>query len=194
MQRTDYYLDTEFIDGKCLDLISIGIVSHDGRAYYAQSIEFSTSNVPDFVRDHVWSSLHYCPHSDNTQEHNQSILLSKLYHSSLNEHPGKCRLDNCPWRTRAQIRDEVEAFMNIETYGTPEFHMWCGSHDYYALCGLFGGMVNLPKGWPHAIRDLQNLLDDLHIDDADLPPLEGQAHHALTDAKYERYLFELLMK
>ena len=31
-----YYLDTEFIeDGKTIDLISIGLVSEDGREYYA---------------------------------------------------------------------------------------------------------------------------------------------------------------
>ncbi len=92
------------------------------------------------------------------------------------------------------MRNEIALFMAVEIYGKPELHAWCGCHDYFALCNLFGGMMNLPNGWPHAIRDLQNLLDDLHIADADLPAQEGPVHHALADAKYERYLFETLRR
>lgn len=49
-----YFFDTEFIeDGKTIDLISIGIVSEDGREYYAHSSEYDASKASDWVKDNV---------------------------------------------------------------------------------------------------------------------------------------------
>ena len=47
-----YWFDTEFIeDGKTIDLLSIGIVSDDGRAYYATSAEADRSKASPWVRE-----------------------------------------------------------------------------------------------------------------------------------------------
>lgn len=45
-KRTRYFLDTEFIDdGKTIDLISIGVVSDDGREFYAElSVDWSKAS------------------------------------------------------------------------------------------------------------------------------------------------------
>ena len=49
-----YFFDTEFIeDGKTIDLLSIGIVSDDGREYYAASLEADQSRADDWVRANV---------------------------------------------------------------------------------------------------------------------------------------------
>lgn len=51
-----YFLDTEFIESgahKPIELISIGIVSDDGREYYAVSSEFNESDANPWVRDNV---------------------------------------------------------------------------------------------------------------------------------------------
>lgn len=49
-----YWFDTEFIeDGHSIDLISIGIVSEDGRAYYAECRECDLSGANDWVRQNV---------------------------------------------------------------------------------------------------------------------------------------------
>ena len=53
-----FWFDTEFIeDGRTIDLISIGIVSEDGREYYAVSREFNPKKAGDWVRDNVLSKL-----------------------------------------------------------------------------------------------------------------------------------------
>lgn len=49
-----YFFDTEFIeDGKTIDLLSIGIVSEDGREYYAVSSECDVSKAGDWVKANV---------------------------------------------------------------------------------------------------------------------------------------------
>lgn len=53
-----YFLDTEFIeDGKTIDLISIGIVTEDGREFYCESSEFDESKACDWVRENVITKL-----------------------------------------------------------------------------------------------------------------------------------------
>ena len=49
-----YWFDTEFIeDGKTIDLISIGIVSEDGREYYAENSECDLTRGSDWVQHNV---------------------------------------------------------------------------------------------------------------------------------------------
>lgn len=53
-----YFFDTEFIeDGRTIDLVSIGIASEDGRAYYAESSEFDESKANEWVRANVLAKL-----------------------------------------------------------------------------------------------------------------------------------------
>ena len=49
-----FWFDTEFIeDGKTIDLLSIGIVSEDGRAYYATSSDADLSKASPWVQQNV---------------------------------------------------------------------------------------------------------------------------------------------
>lgn len=52
------WFDTEFIeDGKTIELISIGMVSEDGREYYAESADCDHSRASDWVRENVLAHL-----------------------------------------------------------------------------------------------------------------------------------------
>jgi hypothetical protein len=54
-----YFLDTEFIEYPCtIDLISIGIVSEDGREFYAVSSEFDESKASAWVKENVLKHLY----------------------------------------------------------------------------------------------------------------------------------------
>jgi hypothetical protein len=49
-----YFLDTEFSErGQCVELLSIGLVSDDGREYYAQNSDASLSSCNEFVQQKV---------------------------------------------------------------------------------------------------------------------------------------------
>lgn len=194
MANMHYYLDSEFIDdGHTIDLISIGIVSSDGREYYAQSTEFNEGNANSWVRKHVLEHLAIC-----TTEHDYPLppphyLQSKVSHDLYRvADGGVCRLPDCPWRTRLRMMHEVANFFQPDGEHTPfELWGWCSAYDYVALCQLFGTMMDIPQGWPHYIRDLQYLLDERGIADEQLPPQED-AHHALADARYIKKIWEML--
>lgn len=59
-----YFFDTEFIEygptpvnKGTIDLISIGIISEDGREYYAVTSEFDGSKADDWVKENVLAKL-----------------------------------------------------------------------------------------------------------------------------------------
>ena len=82
-----FWFDTEFIeDGKTIDLLSIGIVSEDGRSYYATNGDADLSKASPWVQENV------IPHLNTFSE-------SGTY--SLNV-------------SRQTIRDEVLAFIGTD--------------------------------------------------------------------------------
>ena len=63
-----YFIDTEFIeDGKTIDLISIGIVSEDGREFYAESWAVDWSKASGWVLDNVRPHLTGCNVMDRSE-------------------------------------------------------------------------------------------------------------------------------
>ena len=91
----NYYIDTEFIeDGSTIDLISIGIVSGDGREYYAISTEFKPRKASQWVKDNVLSQLPPKP----SAIHNPWI-------SPTDREASKA------WKSRKTIAAEVEEFL-----------------------------------------------------------------------------------
>jgi hypothetical protein len=187
---TRFYIDTEFADtGSTIELISIGLVCEDGRELYLQSAEFDPSKANDWIKENVFPHLQKC-------EIDQYFSADYTSYGPNTNHTGigKCRESNCPWRTRAQIRDEVKAFIDVgheylEDNGNPEFWSWCGSYDYVALCQLFGTMMDTPINWPHYIKDLQYILDERDVPDDWLPDQESGMHHALEDARHIKKLW-----
>ncbi len=158
-----FWLDTEFIeDGRTIDLISIGIVSEDGREYYAVSSDCDRSRANAWVRENV--------------------------------------LPMCDWSKaipRAQIRAEVLEFCGFVTYdhksgkkNQHEFWADYGAYDWVVLCQLFGGMDDLPEGWPMYCHDLQQLREV--TGNPDIPKQWGGRHHALSDARQVRDVWTCL--
>jgi len=55
-----YWFDTEFIeDGRTIDLISIGIVSEDGRTLYMENAECDLTKASGWVRKNVFPQLNW---------------------------------------------------------------------------------------------------------------------------------------
>jgi hypothetical protein len=71
-KRTRYFIDTEFLeDGRTIELVSIGVVSADGREYYAVSTEFDPEAAIPWVRENVLPQLP--PPSDQAWKSRQVI-------------------------------------------------------------------------------------------------------------------------
>jgi hypothetical protein len=188
-----YFLDTEFIeDGRTIDLISIALVSEDGRSFYRQNSECEFQKASEWV----WRNVFYhLTHFDirGKRSCNPTILsrdsgLSKTVISRCDAN--RMSEDPCPWRTRHEIRDEVLEFCNQEKYGKPEFWGYYSAYDWVAFCQLFGPMVALPKGYPMFCRDLIQWCKQLG--NPELPKQGKDEHSALLDAHWNKKVWEFL--
>lgn len=212
-----YYLDTEFIEGfhkplfgkkrHFIDLISIGIVSEDGREYYAISNEFNPKHADNWVKENVIAKLP--PKKFNYAGHDIFNELG-LYKSNK------------------QIALEIENFINCENISqggqvvlgklfpnvppNPEFYAYYADYDWVVFCSLFGRMIDLPKTFPMYCNDLKQTLDEYAksyddmfcngdesmetklgwIKNKDSYPKQENEHSALDDAKWNKRLHEFL--
>lgn len=165
-----YFFDTEFIeDGKTIDLISIGIVSENGREYYAVNKDCRLHRASDWVKENVL--IHLPPRSPSPPAHSEGDMLASQ-----------------AWKSHRQIAIEVKWFCLQET--PPEFWADYASYDWVAMCQLFGPMMDLPEGFPMYCHDLRQEVDRLKIS---LPPQFGIKHHALADARWVKESWEFCM-
>jgi hypothetical protein len=190
-----YFIDTEFLEGtqdktifgiKCgrtkptIDLISIGIVSEDGREYYAIS--------KDFNLEEAWSRCEWKKHNSTHKKDLNKNLNTKVYwikdnvlkpimvelQVQYNKETGNSKdgwdfktfkyLINKYGKTNKQISEEIKEFVgyNEPEYhlkgNYPEFHGYYSDYDWVAFCWLFGKMIELPDKFLYCI-DLKQELD-----------------------------------
>lgn len=169
-----YFLDTEFLDdgdNQRLVLISIALVCSDGRELYLVSNEFDYDEVKrdDWMRDNVLAQLPPRPH-----------------------HPDM----SGPWRTRAEIRDAIAAFIEDPGDGSkPEIWAYFASYDWVLFCQLFGKMINLPKHFPWLVNDLKVWATHMGYTGKFKELLPDTGHHdALCDARWNRDVHALLLQ
>jgi hypothetical protein len=89
-----------------------------------------------------------------------------------------------------QIVRDILTFCNPATYGKPEFWGYYADYDWVVFCQLFGSMSQLPKDYPMYCRDLKQWCDDLG--NHQLPEQGKNEHHALSDARWNRRVYEFL--
>lgn len=210
-----YFMDTEFIeDGKTIDLISIAIVSEDSREYYAINSDCDLKKANEWVKDNVIPQLPerypQSPWDGGSFNHWQLSKLWKPKEQIKREVASflGCRynysLSICENRWQRLLYNIIPFFMldlfqiqlikikfelnhGIEE---PEFIGDCCSYDWVVFCQLFGKMIDLPKGFPMYINDIQQLAKSLGNPEIPIQ-LEGN-HDALEDAKHIKKVYEFL--
>jgi hypothetical protein len=185
-----FWLDTEFIeDGRSIELISIGLVSSDGREYYAVNEEINDGEVYGKIRRHRWLM-------DNVVLH--LPLLPDMYRIVPGAGGGDdfpCRFElNCAdpvVKSRAEIAAEVEDFL-LAKPEPMELWTYYGAYDHVVMSWLWGPMANRPNGIPMFSHDLMQLASSLGVDDSTFPKQEGALHNALEDARWTKQAWEHL--
>lgn len=94
------------------------------------------------------------------------------------------------WRSRAQIRFELEHFLGVGGDEAIELWAWVGGYDHVALCQLWGPMTELPTAIPRFTRELRQLWEDRGC--PRMPRRSRDAHDALVDARDQLRRFRLL--
>ena len=92
-------------------------------------------------------------------------------------------------KTRNTIRDEITAFVGGDLLA--EFWAYYADYDWVTFCWLWGGMTDLPKGFPMLCMDLQQawiLCGRPEIK----PPDPTDEHNALADARWNEQLFRAI--
>jgi len=92
-------------------------------------------------------------------------------------------------KTRATIRDEIAAFVGGDLLA--EFWAYYADYDWVAFCWLWGGMIDLPHGFPMLCMDLQQWW--IQCGRPEIKPTDPtDAHNALADAHWNRQLYQAI--
>jgi hypothetical protein len=183
-----YFLDTEFIeDGKTIDLISIGIISEDGRNLYLIHRDFDILKAwkNDWVKNNVLKVIHedYCKNSVlKFINGGMTPKFNYLGFRSVVKEVGK---------NRKYIASAIRGFCDPEKYGKPEFWGYYADYDWVVFAQIFGTMMDLPNGFPMYCRDLNQWCDDLG--NPRLPEQTNEEHNALEDAKWNKEVYDFLL-
>lgn len=216
-KKMKYYLDTEFIEGfhkptfgkkrHFIALISIAIVSEDGREYYAISNEYNYKDADPWVKDNVIMPLYIDMVHGDARNSFDVHNFHKHYGISNNEIAQKV-FEFC---TDETLSLEKAKYYGIE-YKNVEFYGYYSDYDWVLFCSLFGRMIDLPKGFPMYCKDLKQELDGMYMhqvsrypdmtrieawlqDVKSMPnyPKQDNEHSALDDAKWNKALHEFLL-
>lgn len=192
-----YFLDSEFIeDGSTIDIISIALVSEDGRSIYRQNLDCDLNRATDWVWRNVFPHLlHFDMSGSRMCKPVESEKLPVTIHGKkvvTVDRASKCEDSGCPWATQPEIAKAVLEFCDLQKYGKPEFWGYCADYDWVAFCQLFGRMVDVPKGFPMYCRDVKQWCDQLG--NPRLPERGPGEHHALVDAEWVKEAWEFLQR
>ena len=186
-----YFMDCEFIEnGETIDLISLGLAAGDGRTLYLQSVECQFGKASEWVWRNVFPHL---VHFDMRGRRACCERIETIDSGLGRRTTSTCsnEVDNpCPWATRNEIGKKVLSFCSQEKYGEPEFWGYFADYDWVAFCQLWGAMIQLPKGFPMWCNDLKQWC--FSLGNPELPKQNSSEHHALTDAVWNKQLFDFL--
>jgi hypothetical protein len=172
------FYDTEFVDtGREIDLISIGMVTENGRELYRVAAEIDDGELHGKIRRHDWLMRNVVPHLPVRK---QPWRLENSWHFSLD-------MSSLYVVDRRQLRNEVRAF--IDETPDPELWAWYSAYDHVVLAQLFGRMLDRPTKMPMWTNDIKQIQHAAGVTDEELEaavPHDGAAHNALVDAKWNR--------
>jgi len=173
-----YFFDTEFIETPgSIELISIGIVSEEGRTYYAESTCFDERRASDWVKENVITKLRWYGNENSTKGFcNSGTQYARTPHEKTEV-----------FGTLNLISQTIREFIGKEM---PEFWAYYASTDWGVFYRLFWTLMDLPEGWSMYCRDIKQWCDQLG--NPQLPEKGGWVHNALEDAKWNQKAWHFL--
>lgn len=179
METVRYFYDCEFHErggSYAVEAISIGIVSEDGREYYAVYDDFDTRAVAsnDWLMKNVMKSIRH-----------EQFVVSDFYGMQMVR---DIFVTDEAKKSREQIAADIREF----TAGTvPEWWNWYGAYDHVVLYQTFGTMMDKPDDYPMFSCDIKQLHKDKGY--CPMPRQPKGLHNALEDAKFNVVRYEYLM-
>jgi hypothetical protein len=172
-----YFYDNEFLeDGRIIDPISIGIVSDDGREYYAINGEAPWEKI----RQHAWLMANVVPHLPPLAR--EMIDTGRGFQAG---HP----LVKPRWKIAAEVSEFIRE--GGEDRDQHDLVAYYGAYDHVVLCQLWGRMIDLPPWVPMFTHDLKSMSTGLEqVGHAPRRPKPSIEHHALADARWNQQYWD----
>ena len=176
------FFDTEFTGlHKDTTLISIGIISEDGKTFYAELNDYNKSQVDEWIQSNVIDNLYLKP-----VDIGQIDMIDEEY-------------------TCFNVVGNKEYIKQVLSYWLTQFNdieIWsdCLAYDWVLFNHLFGHAFNLPNNIYYIPFDICTLFEIKGID-ADISreefinnSVKGNKHNSLYDAKVIKACYEKLMQ
>lgn len=168
----NYFIDTEFFEdgpSKPIQLISIGIVSEEGKEFYIENQDVDLNTVSDWLKTNV------VPHLFRTTQKIQGKAFKEGEAFGVLPHK--------------DIGPAVMKFIGMDP--KPLFWGYFADYDWVVFCQLFGSMINLPPTFPNLCFDMKQEMRRLNLSKPILK-MTGPAHNALADAHWHKDLWDYI--
>jgi hypothetical protein len=171
------FFDTEFTGlHKDTTLVSIGLVSDDGRTFYAECNDFITKQIDEWITENVIANLRFA---------NGYSWYPVLDLENFEMKGSKYEVGNA-------LREWLAQFDSIEIWSD------CLAYDWVLFCDLFGGAMNTPKNIYYIPFDIATMMKikgvDPDVNREEYAGIEGKKHNALHDAKVIRACYEKMVE
>jgi len=170
------FLDCEFTGlRQNTALISIGLVSEDGRTFYAEVCGFDQEGVDTWIIENVIANLRF--------GNNRSVPTLDLEH-----------YDMCGWQTelREKLYEWLAQFDQVEIWSD------CLAYDWVLFCQIFSGAFEIPKHIYYIPFDICTVFKlkgiDPDVNREEYAGLDGKKHNALHDARVIKACYEKAMQ
>jgi len=174
---TKVFFDTEFTGlHQKTTLISIGLISECGKTFYAEFNDFDSTQVDDWIQEHVINKLEY-----------------NSFYQKLKENDGNVFYKSTTSNIKDKLITWLEQFEKIEIWSD------CLAYDWVLFNQLFGHALNIPSKVYYIPFDICTLFKVYDIDpDISREKFSGmmdqsQKHNALWDAKVIKACYFKLM-
>ncbi len=174
------FFDTEFTGlHKNTTLISIGLISEDGKTFYAECTDYDKSQLDEWLKNHVIANTSYLKDSGNMEIASQSYDC--FYMPTTKE------------RLKEDLKEWLLQFDKVEIWSD------CLAYDWVLFNDIFGHAFNIPSNVYYIPFDICTLFKIKDIDpDISREEFAGmvsdEKHNALHDAKVIKACYEKLMR
>lgn len=171
------FFDTEFTGlHKNTSLISIGLISENGKTFYAELYDYDKTQVNTWIQENVLVNTSYLKDSNNMD------IASKSY--------------DCVYMptTMEYLKEDLSAWLS--QFDTVELWSDCLAYDWVLFCDIFGDAFSIPSNIYYIPFDICTLFKmkgiDPDINREQFAGIQGNKHNALHDANVIKTCYERL--
>lgn len=176
MKHCSVFLDTEFTDFVNMDLISIGLVTANGEEFYGENLSFNQSASSEFVRDIVYPLLKPLQFGKPRSE-----LSASLWEW----------IDELPYDQITMMLDyqkDYDLLINLLGEVHPKFLWTSNIFSMFTAEAIMRNGVDKFRPMATGLREVFDKESAAFYSETEFE------HHALSDAKSNKYGFNAAMK